>query len=140
MTASEVSLTKAMAMGNGLIDYRGGTDKFLLFTTAGPDSLDEWVEYLTTDPRLIATEVQDIELGGQPGVFVDVRLTGDPFTLFRYETAEWEVSSGAADRVYLVEVDGTGIAILAEAPEDDFEAWTSVIDAALATLEWNPGG
>jgi hypothetical protein len=132
-----------MALSNGLIDYRGGTDEFLLFTTAGRDSVDEWVEYLTTDPRLIATEVQDIEIGGQPGVFTDVRLTGDSFTLFTYapapgDNAEWEVATGAADRVYLVEVDGTIIAILAEAPEDDFEDWTSAIDATLATLEWNP--
>ena len=145
MTATELILTKNSQINNGWIDYRSGTGKYVLFTTAGRDSVDAWVEYLTNNSRLIATEPQTTEIGGQPATTIDVRNADESVDLFIYAPAPgvgatWGIPEGGVDRIHLVEVDGVTIAILIEAPEEDFDEFATAVDAALATLEWNPEG
>lgn len=145
MTATEVILTKDRQISDGWIDYRSGTGEYVLFTTAGRDSIDAWVEYLTNNSRLVATEPRPTEIGGQPATTVDVRNAGEPTDLLSYspapgENATWGIPGGGVDRIHLVEVEGVTIAILIEAPEEDFDEFAAGVDAALATLEWNPEG
>ena len=145
MTATEVTLTKGTQINKGWIDYRSGSAKYVLFTTAGRDSVDAWVEYLTSNSRILATEPQATEIGGLPAVTIDVRNTGQPMDLFIYapapgESATWGIPEGGVDRIHLVEADGVIVAILIEAPEEDFDEFATAVDNALATLEWNPEG
>ncbi len=145
MTATGVFLVKSTAINTGWIDYRAGSGQYVVFTVGGPESVDAWVEYLTTDDLMIATEPQITDIGGQTATTIDVRLSGDPFDLFTYapapgDLAVWGIEPGAADRIHLVEVDGVTIAIIIEAPEAAFEEFAAAVDASLATLEWNPAG
>lgn len=141
--ASEVRLAKSSEIADGWIDYRSGTNQFVLFTVGGPGSVEAWLEFLTTDERMIATEPQPSDIGGRPATTVDVRLTGPSFTMFTYapapgENAGWGISDGSANRIHLVAFDDVTVAILIEAPEDEFEEFASAVDASLITMEWNP--
>ena len=145
MSSTEIRLMKEMTISDGWINYRAGPGQFVLFTTAGPETVDAWLEKLTNHDQLIATEPAQTEIGGQTATTIDVRNAGDSTSLFIYapapgEFAGWEVAEGAADRIHLMEVDGVTIAIIIEASEQDFEEFAAEIDAALSTLEWNPEG
>jgi hypothetical protein len=141
--ATEVRLAKNSGIADGWIDYRSGTNQFVLFTIGGPGSVEAWLEFLTTDERMITTEPQPSEIGGQPATTVDVRLAGPSFTMFTYapapgENASWGIVEGSANRIHLVGFEDVTVAILIEAPEDEFEEFASAVDASLTTLEWNP--
>ncbi len=143
--ATEVRLAKNSGIADGWIDYRSGTNQFVLFTVGGPGSVEAWLEFLTTDERMIATEPQQSNIGGQPATTVDVRLAGPSFTMFGYapapgENASWGILDGSVNRIHLVEFEDVTVAILIEAPQDQFEEFASAIDASLTTLEWNPAG
>jgi hypothetical protein len=144
MVAADPDILNGYTVSTGWVDFIKGSDQYILFTTAGRDSTSEWIEYLTTDSRLVATEPQETEVGGEPAAVLDIRLSGEPFTLFGYapqplENASWEVVPGGTDR-YLIDFDDVTVAIFAEAPEADFEDWIATVEATLATLEWNPAG
>lgn len=135
------------SLGNGYLEFSAGEGRVLMFTTAGRGTTAEWVDYLTTDPRLTSTDSRAIEIGGLPTTMLDVRLSGPEFPLFTYSDtdpgtpdAQWVVHEGRLNRFFITEVSGEAVTIVAEAPEDEAVEFFAEVDALLADLEWTAAG
>jgi hypothetical protein len=123
------------------VAFAGGNEKYLVFTTYGPQSTQEWLDLLagldveTSGPF-------EVEVGGRAGTGVDARA--DSFVgLLSFPASlalgvGWGLSGGYTTRFYLVDVDDQTVAILAEAEHGEFERWVESIEGVLETLEWNP--
>jgi hypothetical protein len=139
-------LTPRYSLGSGYLEFSAGTGRVLMFTTAGRGTTAEWVDYLTTDPRLTSSNPGAIEIGGLPTTVLDVRPAGPEFPLFTYSDTDpgtadvqWVVQEGRLNRFFITEVSGEAVAIVAEAPEDE-AAFFAAVDALLANLEWTAAG
>lgn len=135
------------SLGDGYLEFSAGTGRVLMFTTAGRGTTAEWVDYLTTDPRLTSSDTQTIEIGGLPTTMLDVTLVGPEFALFTYSDTDpgtpdvqWVVHEGRINRFFITEVSGEAVSIVAEAPEDEAAEFFAEVDALLANLEWMAAG
>jgi hypothetical protein len=131
------------SLGNGYLEFSAGAGRVLMFTTAGRATAGDWVDYLTTDPRLTPSDTRTIEIGGLPTTVLDVSLAGPEFPLFTYSDTDpgtpdvqWVVQEGRPNRFFITEVSGEAVAIVAEAPEDEAAEFFAEVDALLANLEW----
>jgi hypothetical protein len=116
-------------------------DAEVAFTRQGPDTVDAWIQQLTSTPQLVLTEPEAVDLGGALGYVLDVSLgpEGGEVTLFADQADnQWAVSVGRPNRVWIVDVDGETVMIATDAPEEDFESWAQTAEAALSTIEWGP--
>ena len=119
-------LIPRFSLGDGYLEFSAGTGRILMFTTAGWDTAAEWVENLTTDSRLIASEPQAMEIGGLASTVLEVRLNGLEFPPFTYSDTDpgtpnvgWFVEEGHLNRFFITELSGEAVAIVADAPEDE---------------------
>ena len=131
------------SLGNEYLEFSAGVGRVLLFTTGGRATAAEWVEYLTTDPRLVSSEPEAIEIGGLPGTVLEVSLAGPEFPLFTYSDndpgtpdVQWVVHEGHLNRVLVTDVSNDAVAIIADAPEAEAAEFFSEVDALLEGLEW----
>jgi len=122
-----------------------GPDRWIVFSDTGPDTVDAWIEELTTTPQLVVTEPEPAEVGGAQGFVFDVSTSseapkaagGSPCAKPCWELIEgWIVEKDRPNRVWLVDVDGKAIMIVTDAPERALEGWAATVEEALATLEW----
>ncbi len=124
-------------------------DRWLVFSTLGPDTVDEWVTKLTTTPQLtVVAEPQPTEIGGASGYVVDVTTSGEAtnvgcgeasiicYSLFEDEAGPWIVVEGTTTRAWVVDVDGETVIIVTDARTSGFEAWVQQMEEVLATAEW----
>ena len=129
-----------------------GINQVMFAIDQGPETVDGWLERLTTDEDLIATEPTPVAVGGAPGYTLDVRLApGGGATspscqpapcepLFTAGFRGWNILDGLPNRLWIVDLDGSPVLIAAEASEESFEAFIGPIEEALATLEWGERG
>lgn len=124
----------------GWVTFQRGPAGNLLFTTAGPTNPESWGRFLSEKEGLTITESVG-EVGGvEAGVF-DPELIGEPVTIANYnptpeELTGWVISAENDQRIYVLEVDGVTIAIVAEAPDALFGEWRQIVDESLASLTW----
>ena len=126
-----------------------GVDRWIVFSDSGPDTVEGWIEQLTTTAQLVVTEPEPAEIGGAEGLTVDVSTSSDApmvsggapcanpcWALIQDAQASWIAEEGRPNRVWVVDVDGETIAIVTDAPEGAFESWTATVEDVLGTLEW----
>ena len=114
-----------------------------------PDLPEVWVERLTTNEALDASEPQPVELGTASGHVFDVRLNdsasecargtlgGRCVTLHGPEDGlVWVIEDGRAARIWVLDVEGETVMFSSDAREDRFEAWVPKIDEVVNSIEW----
>ncbi len=119
--------------------FEAGVSRYVIFTTIGPETVEAWVDQLTSAPEFIVTDPEAFELDGAPGQVLDVRMAEESGeeVLFGEGTTEWSVVPNRPNRVWIVDVDGETVLIVTEAVETAFENWVAVVEDALATLKWS---
>jgi hypothetical protein len=136
-------LLPRFSLGDGYLELSGGAGRILLFSTGGRGTAADWVDYLTTDPRLTASEPQPIEIGGIPSTVLEVRLTGPEFPLFTYADADpgtpdvqWIVEESHVNRIFVTNIGSEAVAIIAGSAEEEATEFFAEVDAWLGELEW----
>ena len=125
----------------------GTMDRYVGISRSGEETVDAWVDKVTTAEQLEATEPVEVEIGGAAGYRVDLRTSdeassasclnnGRCYTLFQDDSGYWPVVEGRTTRAWFVDVEGETLAIATDAPDSAFEEWVTTVEAALATLEW----
>lgn len=119
----------------------------ILFAVAERETVEEWVDFLTTNPGLTATEPVPVEIGGAPGFTLEVRVGPEateigcqslgPCAYIVTEGNGWYIVGGLPNQVWVVDVGGRAVLISAEASESSFEGFVARVEEALATLEWS---
>jgi hypothetical protein len=94
------------------------------------------------------TEPVETTVGGIPALAIDVELAegstnnacGPPcvrlFNLPAQAGQFWAVMEGYRDRIWLVDVDGTTVAFVADATDNLFEDWVAQVELSIAGLTW----
>jgi hypothetical protein len=124
-----------------------GPDRYLALSRSGEETVDAWVERVTTAEQLDATEPVEVEIGGVAGYRVDLRTSdaaseatclnsGRCYTLFEDGSGYWPVVEGRPTRAWFLDVDGETIVIATDAPERAFEQWAAMAEGVLETLSW----
>lgn len=116
-------------------------DHFLAFTLAGPDTVEGWIVDSMGREEYVVSEPAPVEIDGAGGELVDVRLapgaSENEAPLFDDPgLGGWIVENGSPTRLWVVDRSGETIAIVTDAPEQEFEAWAAAVDGVLATLVW----
>jgi hypothetical protein len=98
-------------------------------------AIQDWIDYLSTDPRLVASDPVPVELGGISGESIDVRIAPDWTTAcpgFGYPVVQfiWNTDPLAGDVVYGVAVDSTMHLVLL-----DIRGQTVIVQAYGSTTE-----
>jgi hypothetical protein len=125
-----------------VVEFSGFGDRYLIFV-AGLGDAAAWLERVGTDDFEVG-EAFEGSVGGAPATVVDVKTAGaadvELFSVFVAGQGQWVwgVPSGATLRLHLVDVAGTTVAVLAEAPDDTFPAWVTITASHLETVVWNP--
>lgn len=119
--------------------FRAGIDRWLTFTSLGPDTIEDWVSLASRNPAISATDPEPVDLGGATGVSVDLRLNEgeQEVPLLREGWGEWTVSAGRPNRLWIVEAGGEVVLILTDAPESAFDAWIGTVSEVLRTIDWS---
>jgi len=118
----------------------------IVFAVSERESVDEWMEYLTGNEGLVATDPVPVTIDGASGFSTDIRLSeaatdagcqaqGRCVTILSGFTG-WTIYDDLPNRVWVVDVEGRPVFIAAEASEGSFDAFSSVVEEALATLVW----
>ena len=127
--------------------WLGASDRYLAFTTTGPETVDAWVESVTSAEQLVASEPVEVDIGGAAGYRVDLEVSdaaseercfnpGRCYSLFQDDSGYWPIVEGRPTRAWFVDVDGETLAIVTDAPERAFDEWAASAEEVLATLEW----
>jgi hypothetical protein len=117
-----------------------------------PDTPEQWVERLTSNEALDASEPAPIDIGGAPGHVLDVRLNepgpecvaggsalgGTCLPIHGPEDGYvWVIEGDRPARIWVVDVGGQTVMLSTDAREDRFENWAATMDEVLATIEWS---
>jgi hypothetical protein len=135
-----------------MFEIGAGIGRYVIFTQQGPPTVDEWVTLLTSTEQIDVTEPQPIALDGAEGFMLDATASAsaaeggpgicvDPaaercWTLFEDPGGFWSIDEGRTNRLWIVDVDGETVLIVTDAPEAAFADWSTIVEEALATLEW----
>ena len=124
--------------GSASRGFKSGIDQFVVFTELGPDTVEGWIEGLTSNGSLTVSEPAVVELDGAPGLSVELSLSEgeQEAILFREGWGDWNVAPGRPNRVWVTEVGGEVVAILADAPEAKFDEWVATVEEVLGTIHW----
>lgn len=146
-TSTMPTYRPARTTGTTFWIYELQLDRRFAITTSGPDTVDEWVQTITSAERMTVTEPQPVEVGSAPGYVLDITPTGEGCTdrfgarecwIIFEDSGYWPVQENRPTRAWVVDVDGETLLIVTDAPSGSFESWTAVVEQALATLEWQP--
>jgi hypothetical protein len=121
-------------------NFRAGLDRWIVFTELGPDTVEGWIDEVTSGAMFTASEPAAVELDGAAGFMIDFSLAEGETeaTLFEEATwGAWTVASDRPNRLWVVDSPGGTILIVTDAPERAFDGWVESVDEALATLEWS---
>jgi hypothetical protein len=110
----------------------------VIFTQTAPSTAEEWIERLSSQDNLTASEPKAVELAGASGVSLDVSVPDgqSEYVLLREGFGEWTASAGRPHRVWILEVGGELLVILTDAPERAFDNWVATVEDVLATIVW----
>jgi hypothetical protein len=122
--------------------FAAGVDRWLVFHRPDADTVDAALGTLSSRTTLSLTDPAPVDIGDAPGVVFDLRLAEDAapdeVTLFEDPSlGAWSVARDRPNRIWLVDVEGTILMILTDAPAGAFDSHVAAADAALATLEWS---
>lgn len=117
------------------------------FSTFGPETVEEWRSRLTEDPNLVVTEPEAAEIDGAEGFRLDATVSDEAGTEGCFGQGRcvtlieqfpgWIVLEGLPNRIWVVDVAGTAVFIVAEASDEDaFGDFVAQVDEFLATLTW----
>lgn len=123
-------------------NFRIGIDRWLAFTSLGPDSVQGWLDEIATDARFVATAPEPMELDGASGFTVDFVLADGEEEAALFEEASWgtwSVTPERPNRAWVIDAPNGTLLIVTDAPQRAFDNWVAVVDAALATLQWRDG-
>ncbi len=122
-------------------------DRWLQFTVQPPDGGGTWVERIETSPNIAASEPVAVDIGGVAGVMYDLDITervancpgegGRCYLLIPSGSAQWVMVENRPNRAWIVELDGTEVLIITDAPDGAFDTWIAQVEASLATLTWS---
>ncbi len=129
----------------------GERDK-IYFTTLQPDG-SGWVDLLNGSPHLETGEVEDTEVGGAAAQAINTSLltglnsqdtgcSGGPSGTCLVAALDAPTSigvvirEGMAYRVWIVDVNGTNVAIVAESQAARSTEWIATVEKALQGLSW----
>ncbi|HEX2767612.1 MAG TPA: hypothetical protein VHR55_13355 [Candidatus Limnocylindria bacterium] len=122
-------------------------DRWIQFTVEPPPEGGSWLDRITSANQLTVGEPVPTEIGGVPGVAVDFELRddapicqteGEPcFQLVPSGFAFWVVLEDRPNRAWIIDLDGTEILILTDAPSAAFDAWVATTEEVLSTLTWS---
>ena len=139
--------TKVDTAGDGVLGQW-----LFFFAPETDETVEARVERFESNPQLLVTEPEPIDLGGASGFALDVRLNPedlpDPRACARFESCllitagagGWLVLPDRPNRIWIVDVAGDTVLIGTSATEGAFESWTTAIEAVLATIEWQAIG
>jgi hypothetical protein len=122
--------------------FAAGVDRWLVFHRPDADTVDAALDVLRSRSTLSLTDPAPVDIGGAQGVVFDLSLADDAapdeVTLFEDPSlGAWSIERGRPNRIWLVDVDGTILMIVTDAPAGAFDTFVATADAALATLEWS---
>ena len=142
--------TKVDTSGDGVLG------RWLFFFAPETDeTVEARLESFVSNPQLLVTEPEPIDLGGASGFAVDVRLNPqdlpDSMECARFETVRscvmitagaggWLIFPDRPNRIWIVDVAGDTVLIGTSATEVAFESWTTMMEAVLETIEWRAIG
>lgn len=136
------------ASNQSTLYIRGGAGRFIAFTKSGPETVDAWLEHITSTAAVEAGQPAPVEVGGASGFVIDIRVTEQagqpPFCAQRCwpvfsdtgSTTGWVAVEGSPSRFWIVDVNGETVAIATDAREAAFASWVEMVEEALATLQW----
>ncbi|MDX1469006.1 MAG: hypothetical protein R3258_06660 [Acidimicrobiia bacterium] len=120
----------------------------IVFSTYGPETVEEWRTTLTGEAGLVSSEPTEAPIDGAAGFWLDVSLSEeatnegcfgtDPCVVLISDAQGWVVFEGFPNRIWVVDVEGEVVFIAAEAAEGQFADVVAEVEALLATLTWNP--
>lgn len=123
-------------------NFRIGVDRWVVFTAAGPDTVQGWLDQIASDESFVASEPAPVELDGASGFTVDFVLAEGEEEAALFEEASWgfwAVTPERPNRAWVLDAPDGTLLIVTDAPERAFDNWVAVVDAALATLQWREG-
>jgi hypothetical protein len=137
-------------IGDWALGLTASPTRKLAVSTAGPATIDLWIEKVTSSQFVEYVDLGESTIGGLPARVLDLRLLpGAPDTLCRTPCFElfaaapnpdenfgWALFEDLPNRAWFVEVNGETVALFAEAREGEFDAWVAEVDQVLAELEW----
>lgn len=100
-------------------------------------SVDGWLTLLS-QPGLEVSEPEAAEVGGLQAVTLMVSAPAGGIGLITVGNAVWTIQEGSPERVWLVEVDGSAVAIFAahdQAAQRD--SWFAEVEESLRALRWH---
>jgi hypothetical protein len=119
-----------------------GVDRWLVFHRPDADTVDAALGTLRSRTTLSLTDPAPVDVGDAPGVVFNLSLAEDAapdeVTLFEDPSlGAWSIERSRPNRIWLVDVEGTILMIVTDAPAGAFDSFAATADAALATLEWS---
>ncbi len=115
------------------LEATSGANTYLILTTRGPETLDEWRGAEAGQAITLSEVPQEATIGGLPAGYLEFTVQ-DPHSVPGELAFTFE--AGDTGRVYMVEVNGEPITILAIAAPDLWTDFQSVVDALLGGLTW----
>ncbi|MBK5267218.1 MAG: hypothetical protein JJE47_07265 [Acidimicrobiia bacterium] len=116
------------------LEGRSGSNMYLLLTIRGPATLDDWRAAEAGQAITLSEVPQNTTIGGLPATYLEFNVQDSHPVPGELETFQFEV--GDIGRVYMVDVNGEAITILAIAAPDLWTDFQSVVDELLGGLTW----
>ncbi len=112
--------------------HRSGQNVAVFFTSGGPASLEAWstkvADYIT-----VSDMTGEVSIGGRQGSYADY-VTDKRGSIPGVTT--WQNEVGDVGRVYIVDVDGVSVSIVAVVGPDLWEGFLPELEALVAALMW----
>lgn len=126
----------ARTLANHVID--AGFGRRLLFTVEGAETVDAWVEELSSNSAMTVSEPEAIVLGGAPGFSLTATLNegGEPVEVGKGAVG-WLIERGWIHHLWVVDVGGETVFIVTESTVRAAESWRETVETALATIAWD---
>jgi hypothetical protein len=145
-TAGEAVTDTGMEVVDGT-----GLRAVLVLMLKTPDSPETWVDRLTTNEAIDATEPEPVDVGGASGFAFDASVNdtaadcvvggsnlGGRCVVVHGPVDDWAwvLTPGRPARLWVLDVDGETVVLMSDAREDRFDTWKATIEQVVATLEW----
>ncbi|MDH3305991.1 MAG: hypothetical protein OEO77_00525 [Acidimicrobiia bacterium] len=126
------TLTQSASDDVFYLEQRTGENEYLILTTRGPSTLDEWRAVQAEQPMDLS-ETKQAEIGGVACSYLEFTTVGSHEApgqiLFTFEP-------GDTGRVYVVDVNGEAVTIIAVAGADRWDAFESQVDQMIDGFTW----
>ena len=125
----------------------------LVFTVAGPKSVDAWQRKFAEAPGTSVTEPFLADVGGMTGTAIDATMGDENLLLYTIAPQPGQVSQYAAeagDRVRVISLeiasddplraspaDNWIVSVIISAQAEDFDDWLATVEPLLERLRWN---